>query len=848
MPVLYRASFGYLLRHPWQLGLALLGICIGVAVMVAVDLANSSSQKAFQLSMDTVNGAATHQIVGGPDGVDEDLYTKLRVDAAVREIAPVVEGYVDVTGITLQLLGVDLFAERNFRSYAIPEEEIRVVGDAADRMETRSTSAVRRMLTEPGAVFMSPGTATRLQLEPDARLTVIASGRRYPAVFAGTTGAAAGSLDNLLIVDISVAQHWLQMRGKLSRIDVRQPDDGEEAVTDTIRAQLPRGVMLLDAARRTQTVTELSRAFTTNLTAMSLLALLIGVFLIYNSVGFAVLQRRGLIGILRALGLTRAQVFRLILVEGVALGLIGALLGVGAGVWLGEHLLALVSRSINDLYFRVSVTDVAVSPASVATGLTAGMIATLVAAAMPALEAASYAPRLATIRSVIEHRTGGLLRYIALAGVGAALLSLILLRLSGDSLVAGLSAVFLMIVGVSLVIPLTVGWLSGLAAPVAGALGGMPARLAVAGIGATLSRTGVAIVALAVAVSATVGVSIMVDSFRGSVSDWLGNTLRSDLYVGVSRGSLDPELMADLVAVDGVRAYSTSRRAWLEDESQRTRIIALQMAPGSYAGTRILDGDADSAWAAFDNDGAVIVSEPFAYRRGLGRGDSLTLPTADGPQEFVIAGIYRSYDANAGAVLMNRTTYDRHWRDRGVDSIGLYLEEAADDERVSETLRQLSAGSQSIVLRSNRELKDLSMQIFDRTFVITDVLYWLAVGVAIIGILGAMLAMQLERLRELAVLRSVGMTPGQLGGMVTLQSGVVGLLSGIAALPLGLLMAWLLIEVINRRAFGWRMDIDIPAAVVPQALGLAVGAAIVAGLYPAWRAARTRIALAMREE
>lgn len=849
MPVLYRASLGYLTHHPWQLGLALLGIGIGVAVMVAVDLANTSAQRAFRLSMDTVNGAATHQIVAGPDGVDENLYTRLRVDAGIRDIAPVVQGYVEVDGTTLQLLGVDVFAERGIRSYVLPEDESRVIGDVADRGAAGSIGAIRRLLTEPGAVFMSGATAAQLGLDPDRRMTVISDGKRYPAVLAGTIrDGSPRRLDDLIIADISVAQHWLGMRGRLSRIDVREPDDSDGALGASIRALLPPDAQLLETARRTRTVTELSSAFTTNLTAMSLLALLVGVFLIYNSVGFAVLQRRGLIGILRAHGVTRGQTFRLILAEGLALGLVGAVLGVVLGIWLGDQLLVLVSRSINDLYFRVNVTDVAVSPASVARGLSAGLLATLVAVAVPALEAAAYAPRLATVRSILERRAGGMLPKIALAGIVAALSSLLLLALSGDNLVAGLSAVFLMIVGVSLCIPLAVRPLTAIVAPLAGRLGGVGGRLAVAGIGATLSRTGVAIVALAVAVSATIGVGIMVDSFRASVSEWLGNTLRSDIYVGVARGSLDPTLLEDMVAIDAVLAYSTSRRAWIEGESGRTRIIALRMAPGSYAGTRILDGDADPAWDAFDEAGAVIVSEPYAYRKNLSRGDRLTLDTANGPQEFVIAGVYQSYDANAGAVLMSRDTYDRHWRDRGVDSIGLYLADPGESERVAAELRRLSAGRQAIVVRSNRELVDRSMQIFDRTFVITDVLYWLAVGVAVIGILGAMLALQLERLRELAVLRSVGMTPAALGGMVTLQSGVIGFLSGLAAIPLGLLMAWLLIDVINRRAFGWRMDIEVPVSVLAEALLLAVGAAVVAGLYPAWRAARTRIALAMREE
>ena len=163
-------------------------------------------------------------------------------------------------------------------------------------------------------------------------------------------------------------------------------------------------------------------------------------------------------------------------------------------------------------------------------------------------------------------------------------------------------------------------------------------------------------------------------------------------------------------------------------------------------------------------------------------------------------------------------------------------------------MRAISAGRQALLMNSNARIREISLGIFDRTFVITNVLYWLAVGVAIIGILGAMLALQLERARELAILRGVGMTPGQMGGLVTLQTAFIGLLSGLAAIPLGLVMAWVLIEVINRRAFGWQMDVTIVPADLFAALSLAVGAALIAGIYPAWRAASAMPALAMREE
>ncbi|MGB5624809.1 MAG: FtsX-like permease family protein [Woeseiaceae bacterium] len=839
---LYRANYGYLLRHPWQLALAVLGISIGVAVIVAVDLANSSSKKAFLLSMDAVTGKATHQIIGGLSDIDEDLYVELRVQHGIRSIAPIVEGYVTINERSLQVLGVDLFAEQEMRAFSsqlTPE-------DASDA--TQAQSVFREMLTRPGAVMMSQPTADALGLTTGDHFEVLAGGKIRPAILSGTYKSATETgLGSLFTTDIATAQAWFDKANRLSRIDVRITDE-DAGLEDRLEKLLPGDTTLLATATRTRTTTEMSAAFMTNLAAMSLLALLVGLFLIYNSVSFSVLQRRRLIGILRALGTTRRQVITLVLTETAGIGLIAATLGVMAGIWLGGELLGLVSQSINDFYFRVTVTDVSISTSSVTKGVVAGIGAALVAAVVPAIEASSYRPRLSLTRSALEQQTRRLLPFVALAGVVTIALAMVVLAFSGRGLVAGLISVFMLILGFALCVPLVVKAAAHFLSPIAKRLGGVWARLAVADIGSSLSRTGVAIVALAVAVSATIGVSVMVDSFRGSVSDWLEQTLQADIYAGIRRGTLDPVLLKELSQISGVVAFSSNRRSWHEDENGRTQVLATKMAPGSYAGTEILDANPKEVWSLFERDDVVLVSEPYAYRNRVTPGDSVALRTASGKTEFRIIATYQSYDINAAALLMSRQTYDRHFDDSGVDSIGLYLDDGVDVADVIAQMEAISRGRQELLINSNVKIRELSLQIFDRTFVITDVLYWLAVGVAFIGILGAMLALQLERARDFAVLRALGMTQLQLGGMITLQTSIIGLLSGLAAIPLGLVMAYVLIEVINRRAFGWQIDMAIAPDILLSAVLFAVVAALLAGIYPAWRTAQSQPALAMREE
>ncbi len=830
MPVRWRASFSYLARHRWQLALSIIGIAIGVAVIIAVDLANSSARKAFLLSMDTVTGEATHQVIGGPRGVADEVYRSLRVVHGIDDIAPVIDDEANIGERRFGVLGIDLFAENAMRDFTANADG----GDA--------NAIIRDFLAIPGAALMSRRSAASLGLERGDAFTVVTGGRTADAILVGTFGGDESSaVDDLIAVDIATAQDWFGMPGLLSRIDVRVVGD-----VDAFRELLPDGVTLLDAAGRTRATLDLSAAFMTNLQAMSLLALLIGVFLIYNSVSFSVLQRRGLIGVLRALGMTRREVFISILGEAAILGAIASLLGLLVGNWLGEQLLGLVSRSINDLYFRVSVTDVSVDPFTLLKGFIAGMSTSLLAATVPAIEAASLAPRLSMVRSTLEQRAGRALPRVALTGVGIMLAAAIVLLLSGRNLTAGLTAVFMLIAGFALCVPLLAKRITRQLAPLAGRIGGTSARLAVAGVGSGLSRTGVAIVALAVAVSATIGVSIMVDSFRASVDDWLGVALRADVYVSGSGVPIPASEVEAVTSLPGVVAASTSRLARLEDDQGVRQLLAVDMAPDAYAGTNLLDAEPDAAWPAWESDDAVLISEPFAYRFRLSPGDVIELRTDSGPVAFDVLATYQSFDVNASGLMISRATYDRHFSDDAIDTLGLYLAPGTDTAGLLAAIEALPGSSLSAT--SNKAIRDLSLDVFDQTFIITDVLYWLATGVALVGILSSMLALQLEKDREQGTLRALGMTRGQLTGMISTQTGVIGLISGLASMPLGLVMAWVLIEVINRRAFGWQIDVAVSPVIVGQAVLFAVGAALLAGLYPALRAARAEPAIAMREE
>jgi putative ABC transport system permease protein len=379
-------------------------------------------------------------------------------------------------------------------------------------------------------------------------------------------------------------------------------------------------------------------------------------------------------------------------------------------------------------------------------------------------------------------------------------------------------------------------------------------RLALRGIAGTLSRTGIAVAALTLSVAASVGTGVMIHSFRMAVAQWLEQILQADLYIalpsipGRASETLPPGVLDQARKLAGVTRVSSGRRVFVETSLGASELLVLEPAYTDRPAFRFKYEDGARIWRDFQTEDAVLISEPYASRHRLKVGDHLILYTGQGAASLPVRGIFFDYRSDQGIVLMHRRLYDRLWRDSGISSLGLYLTPGADVNAVKDEVYQKLSSERQLVVRSNREIRAASLELFDRTFTVTQVLRLQALGVAFIGILSALLALQTERTRELAILRAIGLTPGQLKILVLLQTGLLGLCAGMLALPLGFLVGLALVRVINLRSFGWSMDLALPAGAFVEAVLLAVVAALLAGIYPAWRAARIPPAEALREE
>jgi len=842
MSLLNLANRRYFLRHPLQLLLALLGVALGVAMVVSIDLAASSTHRAFSLSMEALTGHYTHQLAASGGGsLPESLFTRLRVEAGLRETAPAVEGYVSLDRTILRLVGFDILSERNLGSRFVRAAR----GDEG-----------LKLLTEPDTVLLSAITAHRQGIQPGDALEVLIENQpqRFRVVgYAEGEQSPDPALEGLILTDIATAQERLGKVGRLDRIDmVLGQAPHEEA---RVRAWLPPGVELTAVLGRQSATENMTAAFELNLRAMSLLALLVGSFLIYNTMAFSVLQRRELLASLRIVGVTSRQLLLEILLESAVLGLTGGLLGLGLGLLAAQGLLHRVTRTINDIYFVLTVSEFLPDPWVLVYGLALGIIVAVLAATGPAIEAAMTPPVSTRVRSGAEGAARRALPWLALPGLLALVGAGILLGMDFPGLVTAIAGVFLLLLGYGLLSPMALtgsvaasGWLARWS-------GGGLLRLAIKGVGGTLSRTGLAIAALTIAVAVSIGIGIMIESFRGSIAEWLEQILQADLYITspspTPRSSplLAPGLAGRLVSIPGVDRISTGRRLFVTTSEGESELLALDTPYPDRPGFRFKDTDGARLWAGFSTLQGLFISEPYAQRHRLRVGDRVEIGTGTGPVRLPIAGIFYDYRSDQGLIVMHRRLFDQLWQDPAHTSLSLYLRPGANLDTVrAELTRRLRDFPQPLQVRSNREIRDHSLETFERTFAITQVLRLLAVAVAFIGIVSALLALQIERKRELAVLRATGLTPRQTGALVLLQTGFMGLMAGLLAIPLGLAVAVALVRVINLKSFGWTMNLTISLTPLAVAVVLSILAAVLAGLYPARLAMKTPPALGLREE
>ncbi len=836
--LLWRSAMRYALQRRWQTVLNILGITVGVMMVVAVDLANNSAREAFDKSLELLSGQITHQISGGSDGLPDALFTRVKTELGLQKAAPSLRGQVRVNGQELTLLGIDVISEAAMQRSrpGLPDQMFAVTGNFM--------AAIGRT----GSVVMEKNLAQSLDLSEGDTFTLRTMNGSHEAelvaVFQSQDEAATG---NLILADIAAAQTLLDRPGRLDGIDLTLDD----TTVAQLRSWLPANLMLVEVQGRNDNLQQMSEAFHINLLAMSLLSLLVAGLLIYNTVTLSVIQRQQTLGIFRAQGVTRQQVFTLVILENAALGFIASVLGVAAGFLLGRFLVTMVTSTVDNLYFELPVTSFFVDPWVLIKGLGLGMLLSIASSVLPATRAALSRPVTLQHQAAVNSEWQKRLHLLAVPGILLLIGGRVMLMPEYGSLVTGFVALTLMVFGFCLLVPGLLYLLLQLLLMISQRWIGLSGVMALRNASSAINRTGLAVAALCVAVSVTVGVGVMVGSFRGTVIIWLEQSLPGDFQLtATSADTLQEgfpvELLDELARIDGVEGLNFSVLQEVESEfgPLRLGVNAIPALEKFY-----LKEATDTGLSDFDNGQGIFISEPLAYLQKIELEDSINLLTENGLTPFTVKGIFFDYTSGIGMVQMHDSLYERYWVSQAPTRLTLEIDGPNDEASVQTAVREiLSTYGSGFSLVSNRQLREITLQIFDRTFAITNVLRFLAILVAFIGVVSTLMALQLERLREFAILRATGMTPWQVSALILKQTAVLGFCAGVLALPLGLMMSEVLIDVINRRSFGWSMQHFLPESVLIEGFLLALVAALLGGVYPAWRAAKIMPAMALREE
>jgi putative ABC transport system permease protein len=837
-----------LFHEPVRMGLTILAVAIGVSVVLAMELAGNAAAGSFHSSMETLAGDYTLEIVavgGVPDSVVGTLAAQpvpLRISPRLEDFATVVESKE-----TLPLIGIDMIAEG---SRYLPADQGRTASQAA----AEPIEAAIKHLGEPTSVWVGsslnkkPGQEIELLINDEPRLCTVRG------VYPDSNGEQSA-----IVMDLAGAERALKRHGRLDRILLKIPENANpEEWEKRIGALLHRGVEMRPQGTGTAENRKMLAAFRWNLRLLSYIALVVGAFLIYNTISVSVVRRRAEIGIVRALGASRANVFFAFLGEAAGIGLAGALLGLPLGRLLASGAVRLMALTVDLLYVSSRPGAIALTSYSILLAVTIGVGIAIASALAPAREAMEVSPVDAMAHGRREyvarmHKERDLLIAAVLAIVAAALSQLP--AVAGKPFF-GYLATILLIGASAYAIPALVSFVSQVSSGMLRKLFGVEALLASRSLVASLSRTSVLVGALATAVAMMTSVGIMVGSFRQTVVRWMEDQLPADLYLrpaGEPAADRHPtislELTEQIAKLPGVAAVERLRAYEISYEGMPVTLASVDLRVlRSYHKSDFFSGrPTERVLSELRGQNTIIVSEPFTYKHHVKAGDSIELGLGESRARFRIVDVYYDYTSERGYILMGRETLLKYLPDPAPSNIAVYVEPGVNPAEVRREIQEAAAGHRILIL-SDGDLRTEAVRIFDRTFSITYALEAVAVLVAVMGIAGALLALVIDRRRELGLLRFLGASANQIRKLILVEAGLLGLLANVAGFVLGYLLSLILVFVINKQSFGWTIRFHWPIAVLCGALTVVYASTVLAGLYPARVAVRLNPLEVIHEE
>jgi putative ABC transport system permease protein len=836
-------------RHLWlakgRTLLTLLGVCIGVAAVVGITALNGAVLDAFNSMVDTISRGSALQVSGGEAGLPDSVLEKVRAVPGVANASPLLENTVadPDTGDRILVLGIDFLGPDPFRGLAEKEGGKNIVDDEMAFLNT------------PNAVLIAGPYAQARKLQKGQKLRLITpSGPQEFTVYGllAPTGAAKAFGGSVGIMAMDAAQEVFGRVGRYDRIDVEAV--GTEPVGQ-VRLRILEatgGGLTVDRPQdRGKKVGQMVFALQTGLQLTSGVALLVGMFVVFNTMAMAIMQRRRELATLRALGMGRVKVTLLVAGEAALLGVLGGLLGIVLGEVLARAALQTVADAMAVLWVEVKPKGVDISPTLAATGFVMGLVTAVVGAAKPAWEAAGISPVM--VLAGRAHSAKAPRNPAVLAAAGLALFGLgfpvsTLPAVKGAP-VFGFVASFMVLAGVALMGPATLTLLKMVAEPAARSVSSVTAQLAAGNLVRDLGRASVTAAALMLGMSLSIGVGAMVGAFKSTMDTWLINSVPADMFISAGTALADQktiplkaELGEDALKLPEVAEMFRVRQVNLPYQDLNLTVLSLETEPYlKRAKLMVREGPDPVVGDVLRRTGAVTISENLSHKKNLHPGDVLRLGTPKGMRDFPIVAVAVDFTSDQGFAMMDRETYLDAFGDPLVDMFQVYLKPGVDLEQARQHLTATVGKTHGLTITTNVQFRGYVAGLVDNAFRITNAIQLVAVLIALLGIVNTLLAAVLDRTREIGVLRAVGGTRGQVNRIMVVEAILLGLGAALMATVGGSGFGYIFTGVINFQSTGWSLPFTFPVRTVIEAFFLSIVVAAVAAIIPARRAGQLDI-------
>lgn len=845
--------------------LTALGIVIGVAVILAVDITNATTLASIRNLFDETSGTANlivEPAARSTSLLDESVLDDVRRVAGVEQVAPMVATKTALAGERevgdigfggerrggISLMGVDPVLDPQVRVYSVLEGRLLSADDEGRYVALIGTSladAEKRTVGEDVTV-VTPEGAVAFEI-----VGII-----------DNEGVGRTNDGRVIVAPLTTVQDAVAMRGQLSQVDVVVRQDIADssirldALKDQLAARLSRDADVIYPAARGQLISRMLQTYQQGLSFFGAIAIFVGGFLIYNAFSMTVLERTREIGMLRSIGATRRQIVLLILTEGVLLAIFGALLGLVVGALLARGLI----QSMAEL-LAVDMDTYTIPPASLAKSVVVGIAVTLASALLPALQGSQVPPmealqvRAQTDRPSPVGRWLWIVALILIVGGYAVVAFLPLPRERASQI--GTGAIFTMLLGAALLIPAAVAVLEPRLRPALMLRYGPEGQIGSSNVQRSRLRTALTVAALMVGVTMIIGLGEMSHSFRNDILAWVETAIGGDLYVrsvAPMRPELGRRIAATIPGIEAITPASVVQARLIEpdDDGDPDTIVVTAIDPETYlqvASFKFADEQVDPASrvAELARGDAVFVATTLADRYGIRRGDVITVETNRGRQQFRVAAVVVDFSAQGNAITLTRDVLYEYFGARRVNTFTVDVQAGVDPQAVRAAIEERFGDRENVTVESSAEFRDRVYGLMNQSFALLNALVAIAVFVSALGVINTLLMNILERTREIGMLRSLGMTRRQVAKMILSESAAMGAIGGLMGLFFGLALAHLMVRGVNVVA-GYRISYSFTPVPVLLSIGVAIAVSQVAALYPAYRATRVNIVEAIKHE